>query len=97
MRSVDACSLYRVIHAALEQGEVLEHMDLQRRKCITALINCHEGNLGAAIKHCDDCGKQSQVALSCRNRSCPRCQINASLQWLEKQRSCVIDAHIEAF
>ena len=83
--------VYRVINAASEHTDALDHLDLHRLKSINALINCHEGRLGAAIQGCNDCGKQSQVALSCRNRSCPRCQINASLQWLEKQRCCVLD------
>ena len=81
--------------AAIEAGArldgAMDAMGLHQRRSVGNMIACRSGALGAQVKRCRDCDRRSCIPHSCRNRSCPRCQAAASLQWLESQRASLLD------
>ena len=80
------------VDAAVRLTDAVQSQDLHRRKTIGNLLGCHRGTLGGRLEKCLDCSRASGIPHSCRNRSCPRCQAGASLDWLESQRASLLDA-----
>jgi len=79
------------VEAAARLDGAMDAMGLHQRKTVGNLLACRNAKLGFKVKRCQDCAKYSCILLSCRNRSCPRCQAAASFQWLERQRASLLD------
>ena len=54
----------------------------QQLKVFRALQNCRTAALGGHLDACSDCGHQAISYNSCRNRHCPKCQMQARQRWL---------------
>lgn len=60
-------------------------------KAFRAICNCRTAALGAHLDTCDHCGFVKISYNSCRNRHCPKCQALSREQWIEKQRSYLLN------
>src|SRR5690606_25696056 len=52
------------------------HLKVMRR-----IIACRTKALGGHRHRCDDCGFERSVYHSCRDRHCPKCQVQAKEAW----------------
>ena len=55
-------------------------------KVLHAIVRCRTAVLGGHRDQCVRCGHQVISYNSCRNRHCPKCQVNAREKWLLKRR-----------
>lgn len=55
----------------------------QQRRVLRDIQACRTAVLGGHIAQCDQCGHQTIVYNSCRNRHCPKCQGSARARWLD--------------
>jgi Putative transposase/Transposase zinc-binding domain len=55
-------------------------------KVLTAIERCRTAALGGHLDECLGCGYRAISFNSCRNRHCPKCQVNARDRWLEARR-----------
>jgi hypothetical protein len=58
----------------------------QHAKVLRAIERCRTAALGGHLDRCSSCGYQAISYNSCRNRHCPKCQIQARRQWVEARR-----------
>jgi len=57
-----------------------------QHKVVNAIVRCRTAALGGHRDQCVRCGYQTITFHSCRNRHCPKCQVNAREKWLRKRR-----------
>jgi predicted Zn-ribbon and HTH transcriptional regulator len=57
------------------------HLKVMRR-----IIACRTKALGGHRHRCDDCGFERSVYHSCRDRHCPKCQVQAKEAWREARQ-----------
>ncbi len=55
-------------------------------KVLYAILRCRTAALGGHRDRCSRCGYQTISFHSCRNRHCPKCQVNARKKWLRKRQ-----------
>jgi hypothetical protein len=55
-------------------------------KVLYAIVRCRTAALGGHRDRCTCCGHEEIVFHSCRNRHCPKCQVNAREKWLRKRQ-----------
>jgi len=55
-------------------------------KVLNAIVRCRTAALGGHRDPCVRCGYQAISFFSCRNRHCPKCQVNAREKWLRKRQ-----------
>ena len=55
-------------------------------KVLNAIVACRTAALGGHIDECTRCGHRAISFDSCRNRHCPKCQVNARNRWLAARR-----------
>jgi len=55
-------------------------------KVLWAIVRCRTAALGGHLARCTSCGYQAISFCSCRNRHCPKCQVNAREKWLRKRQ-----------
>lgn len=53
---------------------------------LRAIVRCRTAALGGHRDRCTCCGHEQITFHSCRNRHCPKCQINAREKWLRKRQ-----------
>jgi hypothetical protein len=64
----------------------LDSLTRAQRKVLDAIARCRTAALGGHRDQCVRCGYQTITFHSCRNRHCPKCQVNAREKWLRKRR-----------
>jgi len=57
-----------------------------QRKVLKAILRCRTAALGGHRDQCVHCGHQTISFFSCRNRHCPKCQVNAREKWLKHRQ-----------
>jgi len=67
------------------------HLNAVQIKAINAIISCRTSALGAHIDRCDECGFEQISYNSCRNRHCPKCQMLAKEDWIDRQKQNLLD------
>jgi hypothetical protein len=50
------------------------------------VLSCRTPLLGGHLQVCDQCGRETPVYNSCRNRHCPKCQSLEQARWVEAQQ-----------
>jgi hypothetical protein len=68
-------------------GRCLSCFDRQHLKALNAIQRCRTAALGGHVDECSRCGLRVISYNSCRNRHCPKCQVNARHRWLEARRA----------
>ena len=53
-----------------------------QRKALWLIQLCRTAALGSLVAVCDGCAREHWIFRSCRNRNCPRCQVQARTAWL---------------
>ncbi len=71
----------------LEQHPLSSH----KLKTVNALIKCRTSALGGHATVCEDCGLMQISYNSCRNRHCPKCQTLSKEQWIENQKTQLLN------
>src|SRR6266581_2557293 len=61
-------------------------LSYQQLSVLRAITRCRTAALGGHRDQCSQCGHQAISYNSCRNRHCPKCQINAREKWLDKRQ-----------
>jgi hypothetical protein len=56
-------------------------------RVLHAVQACRTAQMGGHLEHCDRCDFERPAYNSCRNRHCPKCQVLAKADWLEKRRA----------
>jgi len=64
----------------------LDSLTRAQQKVLNAIERCRTAALGGHRVQCVGCDYQEIKFHSCRNRHCPKCQINAREKWLRKRR-----------
>jgi len=64
----------------------LDSLTRAQQKVLNAIVRCRTAALGGHRDQCVCCGYQEIKFHSCRNRHCPKCQVNAREKWLRKRR-----------
>jgi hypothetical protein len=62
----------------------------QKRKVIRAIVNCRTAVLGGHLQGCSDCGNRQIAYNSCRNRHCPKCQVQQREKWIRARTEQVL-------
>ena len=57
-----------------------------QQKVLKAIFCCRTAALGGHRDQCVHCGHQTISFFSCRNRHCPKCQVNARERWLKRRQ-----------
>jgi hypothetical protein len=58
-------------------------IDFQQLKVMRAIVGCRTAALGGHIDACPQCGGDPTISYnSCRNRHCPKCQVQARQRWI---------------
>src|SRR5438067_12705246 len=52
-------------------------------KVLLAIARCRTAALGGHLDECTRCGHRAISFNSCRNRHCPKCQVNARNKWVK--------------
>lgn len=55
----------------------------QHLKVLRAIEHCRTAALGGHVDSCSQCGHRAISFNSCRNRHCPKCQVNARKKWVK--------------
>jgi len=62
----------------------------QKRKVIRAIVNCRTAALGGHLQGCPDCDHRQIAYNSCRNRHCPKCQVQQREKWIRARMEQVL-------
>ena len=57
---------------------------------MAAIEHCRTEALGGHVSQCMECGELEYSDHSCKNRHCPKCQNDATTQWLATQRALLL-------
>ncbi|PDT00546.1 IS91 family transposase [Rhizobium chutanense] len=63
------------------------HLGRVARRVMSAVEMCRTARLGGHVQQCQDCDKLRIAYNSCRNRHCPKCQGQASRDWLAARQA----------
>jgi hypothetical protein len=63
------------------------HLGRVERRVISAVEMCRTARLGGHVQQCQDCEAMRIAYNSCRNRHCPKCQGQASRDWLAARQA----------
>lgn len=67
-----------------------ENLDTHRLKVCQQLQACRTEALGGVRLYCHECQHEATLYHSCRNRHCPQCQGQATLEWAEQQKANIL-------
>ncbi len=67
-------------------GRFFDSLTRAQQKVVNAIVRCRTAALGGHRDQCVRCGYQTITFHSCRNRHCPKCQVNAREKWLRRRR-----------
>jgi len=63
------------------------HLGRVERRVMSAVEMCRTARLGGHVQQCQDCDTVRIAYNSCRNRHCPKCQGQASRDWLAARQA----------
>ncbi|WP_327207523.1 IS91 family transposase [Rhizobium johnstonii] len=63
------------------------HLGRVERRVMSAVEMCRTARLGGHVQQCQDCAAFRIAYNSCRNRHCPKCQGQASRDWLAARKA----------
>jgi len=77
-------------HGPAYRDKFKGRMPASHLKAMAAIEQCRTEALGGHVYTCEDCGETRYSYHSCQNRHGPKCQNEASQQWLEKQQAFLL-------
>lgn len=81
-----------VLHQFLPHYKKQYTLSFQHQKVCQHITQCRTAQLGQQQWQCDHCSSIKEVYCSCRDRHCPRCQGEATEQWVEKQAAHLLES-----
>ena len=81
---LEVADIFRDHGAAFRQDNA-GHLSRDQLKVMGAIEACRTMRLGGHVAACAKCSHDHIAYNSCRNRHCPKCQGNASRDWMEKR------------
>jgi len=84
---------YELAEILRKYGEVFlekNKISYQRIKVLRAIVNCRTAVLGGHLQRCSNCNYQQIAYNSCRNRHCPKCQIQQREKWIQARINQVL-------
>jgi len=75
-----------VFRAHWEEYRTRHQVTSEQAQAARAILDCRTEALGGHCYRCDSCGYEEISYNSCRNRSCPKCQGNKAVEWVEARR-----------
>lgn len=79
-----------ILNQGLSHYQMTHKMSVQQKRVCAHIQSCRTGELGYQNWQCDQCGHQTQIGCSCRDRHCPRCQGQTTETWVEKQSESLL-------
>jgi hypothetical protein len=64
-----------------------ERLSSAKKRVLRHLRTCRTAALGGHVEQCDRCGHERIAYNSCRDRHCPKCQAQASADWLHARQA----------
>lgn len=64
-----------------------ERLSSAKKRVLRHLRTCRTAALGGHVEQCDRCGHERIAYNSCRDRHCPKCQAQASAEWLHARQA----------
>lgn len=80
-------SLGEIVRRIGPRYEQNHRLTRPQRRALRAISLCRTEALGGHLDQCTHCGFRHLVWHSCRNRHCPRCQVEARKRWLKERKS----------
>ncbi len=80
----EIADVFRAAGDAYRRDHPLSGPQLQ---AMQAIQDCRTARLGGHLERCDQCNFERPAYNSCRNRHCPKCQVVAKVDWLERRRA----------
>nr|WP_143872789.1 IS91 family transposase [Catenovulum sediminis] len=74
-----------ILNQGLADYQQTHKMSVQQKRVCDHIQSCRTGELGYQKWQCDQCGHQTEIGCSCRDRHCPRCQGTTTEDWVDKQ------------
>jgi hypothetical protein len=62
----------------------MRYIEPEQLRAVNALRVCRTARLGVDIYVCPDCGEESRVYHSCKNRFCPTCSWKDTIAWADR-------------
>ena len=84
---------YEVADVLKNHGEarlLSNQRSYQKRKVLRAILHCRTAALGGHIQSCTSCDYQQIAYNSCRNRHCPKCQIQQREKWIKARLDQIV-------
>ena len=81
----EAIDLQTLLNRYLTRYRQHHRLDRRRLQVLSHLQACRSEAMGGVVLHCEPCGQERLHYYACRDRHCPRCQWQASQQWVQKQ------------
>jgi hypothetical protein len=79
---VEVADIFRAVgRDFVEKGR--RWLTWQHLKVLRAIEHCRTAALGGHVDSCSQCGHRAISFNSCRNRHCPKCQVNARNTWVK--------------
>ena len=77
------------------RGEAKRYLETRfvrpnQRRAMNDIARCRTPALGSISQKCEQCQTEYRLFRSCRNRSCPQCQGDARVKWLESRREEIL-------
>ncbi|MBK5965420.1 IS91 family transposase [Thiocystis minor] len=86
----EPASLQAVIRACLDDLAATQTLSPRQWQVCHHVLDCRTAALGGFALRCDQCEAEAVCYHACRDRHCPRCQRQASLDWCERQRAALL-------
>ena len=86
----NAASMQSVFARFLDHYQHRHRLSTAQHTVCRHIRLCRTEALGGQFMHCDQCDFNQRRYHSCRNRHCPKCQRQASVDWCERQLQHVV-------
>jgi hypothetical protein len=79
-----------VLRSAWEEITLSGRFNTWQLRTLDALARCRTASLGGHVDECSSCGHMRISYNSCRNRHCPKCQINQRDNWIAAREKDIL-------
>lgn len=87
---VEVADIFRR-HGPAYREKFGDRMLPSHQRAMRDIEQCRTPALGGQLYHCEKCDEHRYSYHSCQNRHCPKCQNDQANQWLEEQKSLLLE------
>ena len=81
------CELADIFREYGQAYRQTHHLTRAQQKAMWDIEHCRTEAMGGHREWCPSCGYERYTYHSCRNRNCPKCQSQATAEWVQARRS----------